>query len=72
MLGKRGRLLAQKPGVAVGRHDQQFEGLVVTPVPRKQLDQETRALQIAPALNFAQSQREDGLANFGKHISGWL
>src|SRR3990167_9523301 len=38
---------------------------------RQRLDQEAGTLEITATLKATQSQRKDGLADFGKHRSGW-
>jgi hypothetical protein len=69
-VGKARQAGPQQVGVTARRHDQQFEGHGVAPMLGQRLDQETRALQIAPALDFAQSQGEKSVANLGKHRFG--
>ena len=71
MLGKRGRLVRSRRHIVARRHDQQLERLAVAPVLGQRFDQQPGAFKIAPALQLAQSQRQDGLADFGEH-RGWL
>jgi hypothetical protein len=54
----------QQMRVVTRRDDQQLERLAVAPVLGERFDQKTGALQVAPALNRAQSQGQDGLADF--------
>src|SRR5262249_26345547 len=69
-VGKARQAGAQQMGVAGGRHDQELKGFAVAPMLGERFDQEACALQIAPALNLAQSQGENGLADLSEHPGG--
>ena len=72
MLEKRGRLVRNRCVSLPGDTISNSKGLDVAPVLGQRFDQQTGALQIAPALDLAQSQGENGLANLGKHRLGCL
>jgi len=45
----------------------QVERTAIAPVLRQRLDQQARALQVVLAMQATQSERQNGLANFGEH-----
>ena len=66
-LGEMRQAGAQQGHIVAWRNDQHLERLAVTPVLGQRFDQQPGAFKIAPALQLAQSQRQDGLSDFGEH-----
>ena len=54
-------------GVARRCHDQQVERTMPAPVLGQQFDQKAGALQVVLAMQATQSERQNGLADFGEH-----
>ena len=70
ILAKRGRLVRSSDTSARGATISSSNGLAVAPMLGQRFDQQSGAFKIASALQLAQSQRQDGLADFREHSAG--